>query len=584
MLAPYTPPSLVDNQAFNGGNQHRPNLVFTNVRLAYPDPVKANRLWKVECRGGRVSKVSAMGDNVKTTSRKYFTFDCKGGFMLPAPCHPHIHLDKCFIMSSCGDLRTGDFAEAMALTGKAKASFDKRDLYYRGARLVLESVECGVTSMRAHVEVDTIVGSNCIDVGLQLKRTFRPICDIQIAAFAQEPLFADPEDEKPGPNFDRLKDAVALDGVSVVGSAPYVEKNLDQMKRNIRLILSLAAEHDLHADFHLDYNVDPESEPLIYEVIDHVRNNRYWSGTRADGSRPSVVIGHASRLQLFPPSQWKDLAKEIEDLPIHLVGLPQSDMYMLGRSDAKKPLGPPRSTLHVPKIKKDYGIKVAMGVNNVDNPFTPQGSLDPLSLCTFGVAVFQAATSEDLEILASSVTCTARKAIAIEESHKAIFPSRLDPADFVILHDNHSLQSAIFSPCYDRTTIRAGQIVSRRRTHKWNIGVGDIKWYRRTWSERLRWGKLWCPPYAAYLWYKGRLFRPMISVYPREYEMNFNDTDSVVLMNADEDVKEDDKVLREFGIKLNRMDKYPDWVMLQKGVSPSLFLKPWIPLRYQDDD
>ncbi len=63
------------------------------------------------------------------------------------------------------------------------------------------------------------------------------------------------------------------------------------------------------------------------------------------------------------------------------------------------------------------------------------------------------------------------------------------------------------------------------------------------------------------------VFRPMISVYPREYEMNFNDTDSVVLMNADEDVKEDDKVLREFGIKLNRMDKYPDWVMLQKGVS-----------------
>lgn len=84
MLAPYTPPSLVDNQAFNAGNHHRPNLVFTNVRLAHPDPAKANRLWKVECRGGRVSKVSGMGDNVKTTSLRYFTFDCKGGFMLPA--------------------------------------------------------------------------------------------------------------------------------------------------------------------------------------------------------------------------------------------------------------------------------------------------------------------------------------------------------------------------------------------------------------------------------------------------------------------------------------------------------------------
>jgi len=89
-------------------------------------------------------------------------------------------------------------------------------------------------------------------------------------------------------------------------------------------------------------------------------------------------------------------------MPITFVSLPQSDIYMQGRSFQDQPLGAPRGTLRVPYIARKYGIDIAMSVNNVDNPFTPQGSLDPLSLCTFGVAVFQASTRYDIHSLAVS--------------------------------------------------------------------------------------------------------------------------------------------------------------------------------------
>ena len=59
----------------------------------------------------------------------------------------------------------------------------------------------------------------------------------------------------------------------------------------------------------------------------------------------------------------------------------------------------PRTTLNVTRLAKDYGIQVAMGVNNVQNAFTPQGSVDPLSLCPLGAAVFQSATQVDCEVL-----------------------------------------------------------------------------------------------------------------------------------------------------------------------------------------
>jgi cytosine/adenosine deaminase-related metal-dependent hydrolase len=71
----------------------------------------------------------------------------------------------------------------MEVTGKAKAAFalDLDDLYRRGARLIRESVECGVTSMRAHVEVDSIVRFACLDVAESLRDKFKTICKVQIA-------------------------------------------------------------------------------------------------------------------------------------------------------------------------------------------------------------------------------------------------------------------------------------------------------------------------------------------------------------------------------------------------------------------
>lgn len=45
----------------------------------------------------------------------------------------------------------------------------------------MQSVEYGVTAMRAHVEVDETVAVTCLDIGLRLKQEYFSICDIQVA-------------------------------------------------------------------------------------------------------------------------------------------------------------------------------------------------------------------------------------------------------------------------------------------------------------------------------------------------------------------------------------------------------------------
>ena len=76
-----------------------------------------------------------------------------------------------------------DFREALSVTDKAKARFsqDESAVLRRGHELIRRSVECGVTSMRAHVEVDTTVKNTCVDVGLRLREQFKDQCDVQIA-------------------------------------------------------------------------------------------------------------------------------------------------------------------------------------------------------------------------------------------------------------------------------------------------------------------------------------------------------------------------------------------------------------------
>lgn len=75
-----------------------------------------------------------------------------------------------------------NFTEALEVTASAKASFatDTKDLYERGKKLIAESVAAGVTSMRAHVEIDTTVKLECLNIGRSLKSDMEYMCDIML--------------------------------------------------------------------------------------------------------------------------------------------------------------------------------------------------------------------------------------------------------------------------------------------------------------------------------------------------------------------------------------------------------------------
>lgn len=450
-------------------------MTETTLENVIVPSIDASKRWDITIADGEV--ISRVPSSPSTTSPP--------SLLLPPLCHPHIHLDKPYLLTSnrtpsashpdYSDLlpKTGDFHEALANTSTAKTRFTYDDLYLRGSQLLAESYGRGVTAMRVFVEVDHVVKLTNLEVAIQLKRDFQHLIRVQICAFAQDPLFSTED----GPtNLQYIQAALNTysSEIEALGTTPYVEKLWNgttrdaNQRKNIEWAVVTSAEYGIHLDFHLDYDLNPSQQGMVYSVMRKV--NLKWTESNFD---KTVAIGHCTHLTTHNHQTLEEYASLIKQChtPIHFVGLPTSDLYMMGRSAmsngpsfkrkrgcpppplpslTKQPVGTPslgtpllgwdhsrsssssskeselsghrpherlRGTMQVPAMIKDYGLDACIGVNNVGNAFTPYGDGDPLQLACWGVGIYHAGTVADAELLYDCVSSRARRAIGLGHLH-----------------------------------------------------------------------------------------------------------------------------------------------------------------------
>lgn len=368
-------------------------------------------LWDITLRGNEIIIIEPhIQEHVSVG-----ILDADGRLLAPSLCHAHVHLDKCFLLpdEKYQDLEivSGDFQEAMRLTGEAKQRFQHDDLLRRGRRLIQDSIDAAVTSMRAFVEVDEIVELKCVRAARDLKLEFQECCHIQICVFAQLALFSGDLDVGKRRR-QLLEEALAYPEIDAIGSTPYVEDDILKSTQNISWTIGKVLETGKHLDFHLDYNLDPEIPATIWTVLEEL-NRQKW--TEKAASTQTICLGHCTRLTHFRPSQWETLAAAIGDLSISFIGLPMSDLFMMGRPKQSWEAGVDRlrGTLQVPALINLYQLRGAIAINNVGNAFTPQGTCDPLALASLGVGIYQSGTTADAELLYECVSTRARNAIGL---------------------------------------------------------------------------------------------------------------------------------------------------------------------------
>ncbi len=90
------------NQALNGAEEVPPtvnavSLVINNVRLAYAEEEMAKKLWKVECRGGKVINVAPADQQSISPRSNRHEIDAGGSIMLPSQVFPIASLKRFLI-------------------------------------------------------------------------------------------------------------------------------------------------------------------------------------------------------------------------------------------------------------------------------------------------------------------------------------------------------------------------------------------------------------------------------------------------------------------------------------------------------
>ena len=319
-----------------------------------------------------------------------------------------------------------------------------------------------MTHLRAFIEVDHIVRFMCLDAALELKREFAAAMEVQVCVFAQEPIFSGENGEE---NRRLLHEALQRPEVEVLGTTPYVESPLpDAGRRNVEWAVQTAWACGKHVDFHIDYHLD-QSVPAMTPYVLSQAAERGWTRAR---TRRTIVLGHCTRLTLFSRAEWLDLAREIkaQDLPVYFVGLPTSDLFIQGAPSSDAGGGErPRATLQIPQMVREYGIRGAIGINNVGNAFTPQGSADPLALACLGVGVYQVGSEEGVRVLWECVSGGAREAIGFEGGAVRVGAE----GSFVIFEGvggegggrrgRGGLREVVWDPPRDRRTVFRGRLV-----------------------------------------------------------------------------------------------------------------------------
>jgi cytosine/creatinine deaminase len=156
------------------------DLVLRNCRL----PERAVPV-DLAIADGRIAAVGPSAGPARAS------IDVDGCLVTPGLVEAHIHLDKALLADRVSG-SAGTAAEAIRLTGQAKRGFTTADIAARARRVLDMAVPAGTTAMRAHVEVDPIVGLAGMEAMLALKREYAPAVDLQLCAFAQEGILQAP--------------------------------------------------------------------------------------------------------------------------------------------------------------------------------------------------------------------------------------------------------------------------------------------------------------------------------------------------------------------------------------------------------
>src|SRR5699024_10733791 len=362
--------------------------------------------------------------------------DLEGKIVLPGLTDMHMHLDKSFTYPTIRN-RSGTLLEAIEQF-QAFEPYMTTDLLVKNmSKSVERAIKHGTTTLRTHLDggTDDYI-KRVVEAFSIVKETYKPYIHMESVLMCDFNM-----DEA----LEKSVRWAMENGMDLVGGAPHLSEDTEH---NLERIFDIATTYDVDIDIHVDESDDPEMShlPLVCEFT-----------KRADYSG-RVIAGHCTSLSAMEEKQALTIIEQLREEDVNVVTLPGANMYLLGRNDK----GTIRRGLTRVRELDEYNVHVAIGSDNIQDPFHPYGKADLLQmalLCSYGAQM----TSEAQMLRVLEMISTIPSELMNRDGE--IAPGK--EATFVIL-DTKDQKLVLAEQTTTRETWRKGKkICSMKECVKW---------------------------------------------------------------------------------------------------------------------
>ena len=242
-------------------------------------------------------------------------------------------------------------------------------------------------------------------------------------------------------------------GVDVVGGIPHFERTMGQGAESVQQLCELASERGLMVDMHCDESDDPLSRHVETLASETVRL----------GMQGRVTGSHLTSMHSMDNYYVSKLLPLLAEAELHAVCNPLVNMLLQGRHDTF----PKRRGLTRVKEMLAMGLNVALGHDDILDPWYPLGSHDMLEVAHMGVHALHMSGAQEMESLFNAVTCNAAKVMGLEGYG-------LEPgcrADMVVLQASDPIQ-ALRLKSARLQVIRGGRVIAETPEVKSSLHLG----------------------------------------------------------------------------------------------------------------
>jgi len=276
------------------------------------------------------------------------------------PVEPHAHLDKTFSHPAFTN-PDGTIAGALAANQREFGQRSAEQVQQRSERALRQGWHHGLRAMRSHIDSGGGPASALSWEVLQdQRRHWRDRITLQLVAMV-------PIDHWLTPAGESLARQVAASGGLLGGVIGPPFGHGGSAGLALRKLLDLATRHGLGVDLHVDEGEDAPGLGVTRIL------------QAAEELRPEVPItcSHVSSLAMLPRERCRRLAERMAAAGLAVVALPRTNLWLLGRRRGQTPWLRAQAPI---RTLQRAGVEVAVGGDNVQDPWYPGGDYEPIDL------------------------------------------------------------------------------------------------------------------------------------------------------------------------------------------------------------